>query len=93
MPIIDEIMKEYNLQTDDDNEEESVQLSQNISEDKGDDEPNEIIHKLTELIKDLNDGKINIDDVKINISTISKKGIKNSIKYKGINRRWFKWGS
>lgn len=93
MPIIDEIMKEYNLQTDDDNEEESVQLLQNISEDQGDDEPNEIIHKLTELIKDLNDGKINIDDVKINISTISKKGIKNSIKYKGINRRWFKWGS
>lgn len=93
MPIIDEIMKEYNLQTDDDNEEESVQLSQNISEDQGDDEPNEIIHKLTELIKDLNDGKISIDDVKINISTISKNGVKNSIKYKGINRRWFKWGS
>lgn len=93
MPIIDEIMKEYNLQTDDDNEEENVQLSQDVNEDREIDESNEIIHKLTELIKDLNDGKINIDDIKINISTISKKGIKNSIKYKGINRRWFKWGS
>lgn len=93
MPIIDEIMKEYNLQTDDDNEEENVQLSQDVNEDREIDEPNEIIHKLTELIKDLNDGKINIDDIKINISTISKNGVKNSIKYKGINRRWFEWGS
>ena len=93
MPIIDEIMKDYNLQTDDDNEEENVQLSQDVNEDREINESNEIIHKLTELIKDLNDGKINIDDIKINISTISKKGIKNSIKYKGINRRWFKWGS
>lgn len=93
MPIIDEIMKEYNLQTDDDNEEENVQLSQDVNEDREIDESIEIIHKLTELIKDLNDGKINIDDIKINISTISKNGVKNSIKYKGINRRWFKWGS
>lgn len=120
MAIIDEIMKEYNLNTT--TEEDKLKPLDEIVEEvingewgygverkrkleeKGYDYnliqtkinrivtgTDEIIDKLSILLKGIEEGIIKVDDLKINISIKSKNsGIKHCIKYKGENRRWFK---
>lgn len=118
MAIIDEIMKEYNLNTTNDDKlkplneivEEvingewgyGVERKRKLEE-KGYDYnliqtkinrivtgTDEIIDKLSMLTKCIEEGIININDLKINISVKTEAGIKHSIKFKGENRRWFK---
>lgn len=118
MAIIDEIMKEYNLNTTNDDKlkplDEIVEEVINGEwgygverkrklEEKGYDYnliqtkinrivtgTDEIIDKLSMLTKCIEEGIININDLKINISVKTEAGIKHSIKFKGENRRWFK---
>lgn len=114
MAIIDEIMKEYNLNTTNDDKlkplDEIVEEVINGEwgygverkrklEEKGYDYnliqtkinrivtgTDEIIDKLSILVKDIEEGIIKVDDLKINISVKTEAGIKHSIKFKGNHR-------
>ena len=55
-----------------------------------DEKSTEICDKLEKLIADIKAKRILVEDCKLNISTISTTCIKESIKYKGANRRWDK---
>lgn len=114
MAIIDEIMKEYNLNTTNDDKlkplDEIVEEVINGEwgygverkrklEEKGYDYnliqtkinrivtgTDEIIDKLSVLLKGIEEGIIKVDDLKINISVKTEAGIKHSIKFKGNHR-------
>lgn len=114
MAIIDEIMKEYNLNTTNDDKlkplDEIVEEVINGEwgygverkrklEEKGYDYnliqtkinrivtgTDEIIDKLSILLKGIEEGIIKVDDLKINISVKTEAGIKHSIKFKGNHR-------
>lgn len=77
MSITDEIAKEY--------------INKNKLNTTSINTKNEICNKLMELINDLESEDIEMDKIKINISTISKSGVKSKIKYIGKNRKYIKW--